>query len=137
MSVLYSEPDPSGLASIIGTLIEQNLRREPARAGLLNGGVVGVVAPDAIVSVTVRMGPGDVTVGAGVSAATQVVVSADSDKLLKMTAAPLRFGLPDALTAKGRAVLFDVFRGRVRIKGLFTHTRLVADFTRLLSALPG
>ncbi len=133
MTVRFSDPEPCGLAQMIGGLIEQNLEREPSRRALLDGGVVAVSAPDAQVAVTVRMGPGDVTVSNGVEPDAQVVVTADSSLLLRMTASPLRLGLPDAFTAQGRAVLGDVLARRVRIRGLISHPRRLASFTRLLS----
>jgi hypothetical protein len=118
---------------MIGGLIEQNLEREPGREALLDGGVVAVSAPDAEVAVTVRMGPGDVVVSNGVEPDAQVVITADSSLLLGMTASPLRMGLPDAFTRQGRAVLGDVLSRRVRIRGLLSHPRRLAGFTRLLS----
>lgn len=133
MTVRFADPDPCGLAQMIGALIEQNIERDPSRKALLNGGVVAVSAPDAGVAVTVRMGPGDVVVSDGVEPGAQVVVTADSSLLLRMTASPLRIGLPDAFTRQGRQVLGDVLARRVRIRGLIAHSRQLASFTRLLS----
>ncbi|MEP7060091.1 MAG: hypothetical protein ABI828_05110, partial [Actinomycetota bacterium] len=64
----------------------------------------------------------------------RVRVRADSALLLGIAGAPLRFGLPDMFTSPGRAVLADILRGRVRIRGLFRHPLLVSRLTRLLSA---
>jgi hypothetical protein len=118
---------------MIGGLIEQNLERDPSRQALLNGAVVAISAPDAEVAVTVRMGRGDVVVSDGVKPEAKVVITADSSLLLAMTASPLRFGLPDAFTKQGRAVLGDVLARRVRIRGLIGHPRILAGLTRLLS----
>jgi hypothetical protein len=118
---------------MIGGLIEQNLEREPSRQNLLKGAVVAVSAPDADVAVTIRMGPGEVVVSDGVKPDARVVVTADSSLLLRMTASPLRIGLPDAFTRQGRAVLGDVLARRVRIRGLVRHPGNLASFTRLLS----
>ena len=133
MTVRFSDPEPGGLAQMIGGLIAQNLERDPGRRALLTGGVVAVSAPDAQVAVTVRMGPGDVVVSDGVSRDAHVVVTADSGLLLRMTASPLRMGLPDVFTKQGRAVLGDVLTRRVRIRGLLGHPGRLAAFTRLLS----
>jgi hypothetical protein len=131
--VEYPDPEPSGLATMIGTLIEQNLERDPARLRLLRPSVAAIEAPDAGVAVTVRTSPGRVVVVNGADPDAHVGVTADSSTLLQLTGAPLRFGLPDALDPRGRAVLRDVLTRRVRIRGLASHPRRLARLTMLLS----
>jgi hypothetical protein len=133
LRVQFAEPEPSGFALLIGGLIEQNLDRDPGRNRYLDGVTAAVVASDADAAVTIRLGPGSVVVYEGVEGDPQVVVTASSDKLLQMTAAPLRFGLPDAFTGEGRDVLADVLAGRVKVKGLVRSPWRVAQLTRILS----
>ena len=118
---------------MIGGLIQQNLDRDPGRARYLDGSVVTIVAPDAEVAVTLRLDPGHIMVSDGVDAESQVVVTANSDRLLQITASPLRLGLPDALSQGGREVLGGVLSRQVRIKGLLRSPRRLARVTRLLS----
>lgn len=132
-SVEFADAEPTGLALLIGGLIRQNLDRDPARERHLDGSVVTIVAPDAEVAVTLRLDPGLVVVSDGVSDDSQVVVTASSDRLLQITASPLRFGLPDALSAGGREVLSGVLSRRVRIKGLLRSPQRLARITQLLS----
>ena len=133
MTVVYGTEEPSGFASMVGGLIEQNLERDPTRRRLLRPSCATLTAPDAGVAVTVRTGAGTVEVRDGEDPAAHVAIRADSDRLLGLTTAPLRFGLPDPLDARGRAVLRDVLSGRIRIRGMLTHPRRLARLSSLLS----
>jgi len=97
--------------------------------------VVELVAADAGVSVRIALSPGQVSVSNGSPrpGRSRVRVLADSDALLLLTSAPLRFGLPDPMSSDGRAVLAKVLRRQIRISGLLAHPLTVARFARLLS----
>ena len=131
--VVYADASPSGLASMIGTLIEQNLARDPGRSRLLKPAVFVIEAPDAQEAVTLHVGTDGIRVGEGADRA-HLRVSADSARLLAIAGAPLRFGFPDLLTPQGRGVVADILRRRVRIAGLLRHPVLVGRLTMLLSA---
>jgi hypothetical protein len=133
VTIAYLDDAPSGLASMVGGLIEQNLERDPARRRLLRPTVATIAVPDAGVSITLRLGPGGVEIRDGADATAHVGIVADSDRLLGLTSAPLRFGLPDALDRRGRAVLRDVVSKRVRIRGMLRHPRRLARLSSLLS----
>ncbi len=132
--VVYADASPSGLSRMLGDLIEQNLAREPGRRRLLKPAVFSIEAPDAQVGVTLHVGTAGVRVTEGVDSTAQVRVRADSARLLAIAGAPLRFGYPDVLSRRGRGVIADILRGRVRIAGLLRHPALVARLTVLLSA---
>jgi len=127
--------DVSGLAVMVGTLIEQNLERDPSRRRLLRRSVACLIATDADVSITIRTLPGRVEISDGLADDAQVTIISDSARLLDLTAAPLRFGLPDAFDPRGRAVLGNVLRRRVRIRGMVRHPRRVARLASLLSVV--
>jgi hypothetical protein len=133
VTVTYGTEEPSGLASMVGGLIEQNLERDPSRLRLLRASSATITVPDAGVAISVRTGPGEVEVRDGADPDAQIAITADSERLLSLTSAPLRFGLPDVLHARGRAVLGDVLSGRVRIRGLLRHPRRLARLSSLLS----
>ena len=133
MTVAHGTDEPSGLASIVGGLIDQNLARDPSRRRLLRPSSATITVPDAGVAITVRTGPGAVEVRDGVDPDAQLAITADAERLLALTSAPLRFGLPDVFDARGRAVLGDVLSRRVRIRGLLLHPRQLARLSSLLS----
>ena len=118
---------------MVGGLIDQNLERDPSRLRLLRSSSATITVPDAGVAITVRTGPGEVEIRDGADPGAQLAITADSERLLSLTAAPLRFGLPDVFDARGRAVLRDVVSGRVRIRGMVAHPRRLARLSSLLS----
>jgi hypothetical protein len=132
--VVFADAEPSGLASLLGGLIEQNLARDPARERLLTPSLVAIDAPDAGVAITLRIDPHRILVIDGADAHASIGVTGDSARLLALTAAPLRFGFPDPLRPGGRAALADVATGRVKVRGMLSHPRGVARLTMLLSA---
>jgi hypothetical protein len=132
--VTYTDPDPSGLSSMIGGLIEANLRANPDRAELLRPCVVVLTATDAEVSTSLRISSSGVEVadepsGVGVD----LGVRASSGDLIALSAVPLRFGLPDPLRREGRAIIGSLLRGRIRVSGLVRHPAKLTRLTRLLS----
>lgn len=132
MTVVYDD-EPSGLATMVGGLIEQNIERDPSRRRLLRPAVTSITVPDVGIAITVRTGAGDVEVRDGADPAAQIAITADSAELLELTSAPLRFGLPDLFDPRGRAVLRNVVSRRVRIRGLLRHPRRLARLSALLS----
>lgn len=135
MKVEYSNPEPNGLAAMLGGLIEANLGRHPDRRSLLKPAVIELTAPDAGVSVSLDLSPDRVVVsnGSAPGRGPHVRIRAESDALLALSSVPLRFGLPDPLTREGRRVLGDVLHGRIRIAGLLRHTRSLTRLSKLLS----
>jgi hypothetical protein len=133
VTVTVVGPEPSGLASMVAELIEQNLARDPERRALLRPSVVVLDAPDADVTVFLRIAPGEVRVGDGDVPDAHLSIRADSGRLLDLTTAPLRFGLPDPFSAEGRAIGGDLLGRRLRIRGLLRHPLRLARLTKLLS----
>jgi hypothetical protein len=131
--VEYLDAEPSGLATMIGGLIEGNLAAHPDRAKLLRPAVVGIVPTDAGVAITLRLAPRRVTVADGLLGRSQVAVEADSGTLTELSSTPLRLGFPDAMTTEGRAITQKLLRGDLRVRGLARHPGIVSRLNRLLS----
>ncbi|MGH2629387.1 MAG: hypothetical protein ACRDHI_02345 [Actinomycetota bacterium] len=124
---------PSGLSEVVAGLFEQQLRRDPGRAARLVRSVVVLEVPDAGVATTVRLAPGLVRIVDGAAPDAPLRVRADSGVLLALANVPLRHGLPDPSRPAGRAAIADVVTGRVRVRGLARHPRMLAGFLWLLS----
>ena len=125
--------DPAGITELIDGLVRQNLGRDPSRR-LRRRDVVAIEAVDAGVAVSLRSSDGTILVTDGRDPDARVVVSAPSTKLLELAGAPLRFGLPDAFTPDGRALIRDLLTRRIRVRGLIRHLGTVRRLTSLLSA---
>jgi hypothetical protein len=134
VSVTYADDEPNGLAELLGELIAQNLARDPGRRRYLRPGVVVVESTDHEVAATLRFADGAVEIANGAGEGAHVHIRAKGSALLGLAGAPLRLGLPDALAAEGRAVLGDIVRGHVEVRGLVSRLPAVRRLTMLLSA---
>jgi hypothetical protein len=127
--------DATGLAGLLADLLRQNLARSPGLDALLQrSSTVAIVADDAGVAATLRIGGGAVVVEPRAVRDAWVLVRGGSQDLLELTAAPLRAGVPDLLDRRGRAAIAALLRGRVRVRGLIRRPGRVLDLLRLLSA---
>lgn len=134
MKVEFADPEPNGLASMLGALIEANLDRHPQRAVLLKPAVIDLTTPDAGVSVSIKIEPDLVTIASGHSdGGSHVHVRADSHDLLQLSSVPLRFGMPDPFTSAGRRILGKLLQREIRIDGLLLHPGKLIRLSRLLS----
>jgi hypothetical protein len=132
--VRFIDHEPNGLAAMLGGLIQANLAAHPDRAVYLTDpAVFSVRVPDADVGVSIRISAGRVAIRNGVVGRAHVRIEADSEVLVGLSAVPLRFGLPDVTRKEGRAVMGDVIRRRLRIRGLLVHPGKLARLNRLLS----
>jgi hypothetical protein len=132
--VRYLDPEPNGLASMLGGLIEANLAAHPDRGRHLSRvATYAVYAPDVDVGVSLRLSPGAVLVRNGVVSSPHVLIRGDSETLVSLSSVPLRWGLPDAMTKAGREVVRKLLRRELVIRGLLRHPRQVARLTGLLA----
>ena len=137
MTITVVGGEPSGLASMVADLIEQNLARDPTRTALLRWSVAVLDAPDADVTVFLRIERDGVRVGNGDVPDAHLRIRSDSGRLLDLTTVPLRAGLPDPLRPEGRAIIGDLLRRRIRIRGLLRHPLRLVRLTKLLSVADG
>ncbi len=137
MIVRFADPEPNGLAWMLGRLIEANLERHPGRRSLLKPAVIDLEAPDAEVAASVLLAPGGVTVAnhLGANGRPHVRVRAGSDALLLLASVPLRLGFPDPLTPAGRRVFGKLLRGEIVVSGLVRHPGKLRRLSRLLSVV--
>jgi hypothetical protein len=134
VKVEYPDPEPNGLASMLGGLIEGNLEAHPDREALLaKPATYSITAPDVDVSVSIRLAPGAVTVRNGLVGTPQISIRTNSDNLMGMSSVPLKFGLPDSMTKEGREVNKKLFKGELKVKGMWTHLGALARLNKLLS----
>jgi hypothetical protein len=134
--VEYPDPEPNGLASMLGGLIEGNLAAHPERQKLLaRRATYSIAAPDVDVAISIRLTPGKVTVRNGVVGRPDVQVITDSETLVGLSSVPLKFGLPDVMTKEGREVNKKLLRGRLKVKGLWLHPGKLARLNKLLSVV--
>ena len=134
--VTLTDPEPNGLATMLGGVIEANLAAHPERDALLSGrSTYSITASDAGVSVTIALAPGVVTLRNGVSGTPDIRIETNSDDLIGLSAVPLRFGLPDPMTKEGREVNRKLFKGELKVRGMWRHPGKLARLNKLLTVL--
>jgi hypothetical protein len=133
-TVAFADPEPNGLADLIGRLLEANLAAHPGRRRLLGSAVIELVATDAEVVATVRIDPEGATVANGrAEPDAHVFVRGRGQDLIDLATVPLRGGLPDLLDRSGRSVVRRILAGDVRVSGMLRHPVRTSRFLRLLS----
>jgi hypothetical protein len=130
----------NGLALMLAQLVEENLREHPWKERdllALDRLAVGIVAPDADVRLTMVFEAGRLTLCGGLRPDCDLLVRTDAERVARLSHLPVRrigpLRLPDYLCAAGRRLLFDLVRGRLRVKGLLCHPLKVTRLMRLLS----
>jgi hypothetical protein len=130
------DPEPNGLAAMLGGLIQANLAGHPELEGLLSKKTTyAIVAPDVDVAVSIRLAPGMVSVRNGLVGRPDVKITADSGTLVGLSSVPLRFGLPDLKTREGREVSKKLLNGQLKVKGLLLHPGRLGRLNKLLSVV--
>lgn len=134
VQVRYADAEPSGLAQMLGGLIEANLQAHPEREALVaRPATFSIRARDAGVDVSIRFTPTQVTIRNGIVGRPNVQIETDSDSLIGLSSVPLKFGFPDAMTKEGRDVNRRLFRGELKVRGLLRHPGKLARLNKLLS----
>jgi hypothetical protein len=134
--VRYLDPEPNGLATMLGGLIEGNLTAHPERNGLVTKGkpaTFGIVAKDVDVAVSIRLSPQGVALRNGVVGRPDVLIETDSETLVGLSSVPLKFGLPDAMSKAGREVNRKLLKRELKVRGLLRHPGKLARLNRVMS----
>jgi hypothetical protein len=136
VTVEYPDPEPNGLASMLGGLLEANVAAHPGRERLLSSvATYGIRAADIEVEVSIRLAPGKITVRNGIVGKPQIMVETDAETLVGLSSVPLRFGLPDVATKEGREVNWKLLRRQLKVRGLLLHPGKLARLNKLLSVV--
>ncbi len=125
--------EPSGLASMVADLIEQNLARDPDTAGspskVGRGARCARCRRDGLPPDRTRGCPGRRRRRSRCAPADPLRLGAAARPHHRAAAR----GLPDPLRPEGRAIVRDLLRRRIRIRGLLRHPLRLVRLTKLLS----
>jgi hypothetical protein len=135
VSFVVVDPDVEGLGVMLADLVRGNIEANPDRARLLQGlsGRVNVHVPDAEVDVGLEFAGGQMVVHGKPFPRADLEITTDAETLMGMSTVPLRFGMPDASKADGRAVVRKMLRGELKVRGMVTKPKLLTRLQRLLS----
>lgn len=132
--VRFLDPEPNGIAALLGALLEANVAAHPERRRYLSPPATYVVeASDVSVAATIRIAREGIRIQNGRMPEPDVAVEGTSAMLVGLSSVPVRLGLPDLTTADGRSVVRNLLARRMRVKGLLRHPGKLARLTKLLS----
>ena len=96
-------------------------------------GRVNVQVLDAEVDVGLEFLGGQMLVRGKPFPRADLTITTDAETLMGMSTVPLRFGMPDASKADGRAVVGKMLRGQLKVRGMVTKPKLLVRLQKLLS----
>ena len=134
--VAYSDQEPSAFASMLGGLIEANVRSNPAKLEDFDRLVarVGIFVTDIEEGVTLDFKGGRLVVHNGLEATRTITIRAEAETVMSLSnlrIGPL--GMPIYFDEVGRGVALKLLRGRLKIDGLIPNVMTVNAVTRVFS----
>jgi hypothetical protein len=134
--VTYADAEPSAFASMLGGLIDANVKGRPEKrqdfADLVAR--VGIWVNDIDEGVTLDFKGGRLVVHNGLEAKRTITIHADADTVMSLSnlrIGPL--GLPVYFDSTGREVAGKLLRGRLKIDGLLPNLLTLNAVTRVFS----
>ncbi len=134
--VAYSDQEPSAFASMLGGLIEANIRSNPAKLEDFDRLVarVGIFVTDIEEGVTLDFKGGRLVVHNGLEATRTITIRAEAETVMSLSnlrIGPL--GMPIYFDEVGRGVALKLLKGRLKIDGLIPNVMTVNAVTRVFS----
>ena len=134
--VTYADPEPSAFASMLGGLIEANVKGSADKQTDFDNLVarVGIWVTDIDEGVTLDFKGGDLVVHNGLSAKRTITIRADAETVMSLSnlrIGPL--GLPVYFDETGRGVASKLLRGNLKIDGLLPNLLTLNAVTRIFS----
>ena len=133
--VLAEGDDASGLASMMGTLLAQNVERVPAKFAdfrRVDSDVV-IDVKDLGEAITLSFNGERCTIHNGRTGTPRVSITTDSETLMRLSMLHIGpLGLPNYFDEPGRSVLHAMRTGKLRIRGMH-HIPTLNRITRLFS----
>ena len=134
--VTYSDQEPSAFASMLGGLIEANVRGNPAKLGDFKRLVarVGIFVTDIDEGVTLDFKGGRLVVHNGLEPARTITIRAEAETVMNLSNLKIGpLGMPVYFDQVGRGVALKLLRGRLKIDGLIPNVMTVNAVTRVFS----
>ena len=122
---------------ILEELIAGNIAKSPAKQNIYKKmkGIVAIDLPDIEAAVTLIFGQGKLTIEAGINGNPEIIIRTTYDLVMDLNMINIRWGLPYYFDEAGRRVLGHILSGRLKIKGMFSHTVLLTRLTIIMSVM--
>ncbi len=134
--VTYADDEPSAFASMLGGLIEANVRSRPEKQSDFESLVarVGIAVKDIDESVTLDFKGGNLVVHNGLRPRRTITIRADAETVMSLSNLKIGpLGLPVYYNEVGRGVALKLLQGKLRIEGLLGNIATLNSVTRIFS----
>ena len=134
--VEYADQEPSAFSSMLGGLIEANVKGREEKQGDFENLVarVGIFVTDIDEAVTLDFQGGHLLVRGGLEPGCDITIRADADTVMQLSNVPVGFaGMPNYLAPAGRDVVCRLLGRRLRIGGVLGNLTTLNQVTRLFS----
>src|SRR6266852_2529047 len=134
--VEYADDEPSAFASMLGGLIEANVRTHPEKERDFDSLVarVGVFVTDIDEGVTLDFKGGQLIVHNGLKPKRTLTIRAEAQTVMSLSNLKIGlFGLPVYYDEVGRGVAAKLLRGKLKIDGLLPNVMTLNAVTRIFS----
>jgi hypothetical protein len=134
--VEYADDEPSAFASMLGGLIEANVRTHPEKQNDFDSlkARVGIFVTDIDEGVTLDFTGGQLVVHNGLEAHRTLTIRTDAETVMSLSNLKIGlFGLPVYYDGVGRGVAAKLLRGKLRIEGLLPNVLTLNAVTRIFS----
>ena len=135
-TVDYADAEPSAFASMLGGLIEANVRNSSAKRKDFDSlkARVGVFVTDIDEGVTLDFDQGALTVHNGLKPKRDITIRAEADTVMNLSNLTIgMFGMPVYFNEVGRGVVMKMIQGKLRIDGLLGNVATANTVTRIFS----
>jgi hypothetical protein len=132
----YADEDPSAFASMLGGLIEANVRSRPEKERDFESlkARVGIWVTDIDEGVTLEFKGGKLVVHNGLKPRRTLTIRADADTVMSLSNLKIGLlGLPVYYDEVGRGVALKLLTGKLKIDGLLPNVMTLNSVTRIFS----
>ena len=134
--VAYADKEPSAFASMLGGLIDANVKSNPGKQGDFERLVarVGIWVTDIDEGVTLDFKGGKLVVHNGLRPTRTITIRADAETVMSLSNLKIGpLGMPVYIDEVGRAVALKLLRGKLKIDGLVPNLMTLNAVTRIFS----
>ena len=132
----YADQEPSAFASMLGGLIEANVRSRPEKEQDFDSLVarVGIWVTDIDEGVTLDFKGGTLTVHNGLKPRRTITIRSDAETVMSLSNLKIGLlGMPVYYDEVGRGVAVKLLRGNLKIDGLLPNIMTLNSVTRIFS----
>jgi hypothetical protein len=134
--VEYADDEPSAFASMLGGLIEANVRTRPEKEDDFDSLVarVGIWVTDIDEGVTLDFKGGKLIVHNGLKPRRTLTIRTDADTVMNLSNLKIGpLGIPVYYDGVGRGIAAKLLRGKLKIDGLLPNVMTLNTVTRIFS----